>query len=136
MIEALGPSDYGIEAEGGWTVGGLLGHIAFWDRFVAARWQNAHDSRRSSPVPLPDGIADMINAASIPIWLVLPPATVASLVIGGAEQVDEAIELLSDAAFQAIAADGRRGLVDRSIHRGEHLEAIERALAQQAAPVR
>jgi DinB superfamily len=135
IVESLAPADFAVEAEGGWTVGALLAHVAFWDGFVASRWQNAHDNRRVSPLPLPDQIADLINGASIPIWRALPPAAVASLVHDRAEEVDEMIELLSEAAFQAISAEGRRGLVDRSIHRGEHVEAVERALARRPTAV-
>ena len=41
LATRLGADDLGVAIDATWTVGALLGHMAFWDRLVEARWDHA-----------------------------------------------------------------------------------------------
>ncbi len=111
-----------------WTVAAALAHLAFWDRWVTARWDQY--DRDGAIQDLPDGILDLANAAGLPEWLALPPRTAADLALEAAEAVDRRIEgLAAEAVAHALATD-RPAMADRSLHRGPHLDQIERVLAE------
>ena len=38
--------------EAGWTVGGLLAHLAFWDRLVLERWALAEREGKATPIDI------------------------------------------------------------------------------------
>ena len=114
---------------GGWTVAALLAHLAFWDRFVLARWRrHLHDG--PPIVSLPDQAQDFVNEAGMEQWLALPRREAARQAVAAAEEVDRAIAQLPPEAVEAAHAKGSRRLLDRSAHRREHLDEIERALAR------
>ncbi len=111
-----------------WTVAASLAHLAFWDRWVTARWDQYE--RDGALQDLPDGLLDLVNAAGLPEWLALPPRTAVDLALEAAEVVDRRIDgLAADAVAYALATD-RPTMVDRSLHRGPHLDQIERVLAE------
>jgi hypothetical protein len=111
-----------------WTVSAVLAHLAFWDRFVLERWALAEREENLVPPVLDDAVQDMVNAAALPQWRELAPHVAAREALEAARAVDEKIERLSAAAVEAIVASGRLALVDRTAHRGPHLDEIERAL--------
>jgi hypothetical protein len=97
----------------GWTVAQVLGHLAFWDRFLAARWRAALAiGPAEQPTYLPDELPGLLNEA-------LAPAPVVDGIIAG---------LPAETPDESILAE-RPALLDRSIHRLEHLAAIDLALA-------
>jgi hypothetical protein len=118
--------------EGGWTVATLLLHVAFWDRFVLARWQGALAAGETTPIDVDDELVDMINDALGPILAGMPAGTAPTHAVDAAAEVDAAIERLPARSIDAIAAEGRPRLVDRSLHRIEHLDTIERLLESDA----
>jgi len=112
----------------GWSVGAALAHIAFWDRWVLARWDQY--DRDGEIMDLPDGVADLGNAAGIAEWQILSPAQVSELVRSSAEAVDRRIAALSPAAVEHAQSTDRPAMLDRSIHRDPHLDEIDRLLAR------
>ena len=73
------------------------------------------------------------NDQRLPEWLAAEPSSTVHEVIAAAESIDAEIESLSPALTEAILVTslfGRRRpwVLDRSIHRREHLDAIEKAL--------
>jgi hypothetical protein len=114
------------EVEPGWTVGVLLAHQAFWDRFVLTRWRAALAAGRTSPADLPDGLADLLNDAMAPSWRAIPGRDAGALAIAAADEVDRYVASLPEASVREVIAEGRERLVDRSLHRVEHLDAIDR----------
>ena len=108
----------------GWTIGAVLAHLAFWDRWVLARWDRYE--RDGAIEDLPDGILDLANAAGLPGWLALEPARAAAMALAAAEEVDRRIDGLPPAAVAHALATGRPTMLDRSLHRGPHLDAIDR----------
>jgi uncharacterized damage-inducible protein DinB len=119
--------------EQGWTVGQILGHMAFWDRFLAARWREAIAAGPTAqPGVLPHELSNLLNTALPPSWGALagqsPKATVAET-LAAADAIDALIATLpAEAPIREILAE-RPALLDRSIHRDEHLAQIKRAIA-------
>ena len=119
--------------EGSWTVGQTLGHLAFWDRFLASRWRSAVAAGPGEqPTFLPHELADLINGGLPPTWLAFAsssPEAVIAETLEAAQAVDRLIAGLPETApILAVLAD-RPALLDRSIHRLEHLEEMEKAIA-------
>ena len=131
FLARLDPAAHATELDGGWTVGALLGHLAFWDRMVLARWELARRTGAATPIDLPDAITDLLNEAAMEGWRALSPEAVAELVDAAATAVDGVLATLPDASVDAVLAEGRPRLLDRSRHRDEHLDAIEAALGHR-----
>ena len=107
-----------VELPGGWTAAAVLAHLAFWDGFAAARLEKFGS----------DALTDLMNAAGLAQWRALPAAAAGELATGAATAIDRLIEALPADALDEIRAMKRPRLLDRSLHRKEHLDEIERAL--------
>ena len=114
--------------DGEWTAGALLAHLAFWDRVVVGRWRLAARHHAPAPPDLHDDVADLVNDAAVSAWRSIDPARLGAVVLSAADEIDRFIEDLSDASVDAAIAAGRPRLLDRSVHRAEHLDAIDAAL--------
>jgi DinB family protein len=125
LATRLDADDLGVQIDDTWTVGALLGHLAFWDGLVAARWRYAQQSGTATPIGLDDELTDLVNAAAIPGWRVLDPQRLAALVVSAAEDVDGVIAGLGAPSVEGVLAEGRPRLLDRSLHREEHIAMIE-----------
>jgi hypothetical protein len=112
-----------------WTAAGLFAHIAFWDRFVMERWRLAAERSERTPIAVDDGFMDRINDASLSQWMSIPPRVGVELCTAAAREVDAFIESVPDEIRADLAAEGRERLVDRSIHRGDHLATLEAAFS-------
>jgi DinB superfamily len=128
LAERLGADELGREIDDTWTVGALLGHLAFWDRLVEARWKLAQEQGSVTPIGLDEELTDLINASGIPAWRIVDPRRLAALVVTAAQDVDALIAALPAASVEGVLAEGRPRLLDRSLHRAEHLATIEAAL--------
>ncbi len=121
------PSD-----EGSWTIGQTLGHLAFWDRFLASRWRAALAAGPGQePSYLPDELAGLLNAGLEPLLAAFAEGARADLlteVLAAAEAVDGLIAGLPAAAPVDAVLTERPRLLERSSHRKSHLDDIERAL--------
>ena len=127
LVETLSAEDLVIDAGGGWTVAVLLGHLAFCDRWQVARWDGATAAGLALPTEVSDNVADLANAALEPTWRALPGETAAVLAVEAAAEIDALVAALPDAAVAA----GRPRLVDRSLHRLEHVAQIRRAIGHE-----
>ncbi len=131
LVETLSAADLVIDAGGGWTVAVLLGHLAFCDRWQVARWDGATAAGLPLPTEVSDNVADLANAALEPTWRALPGEVAAALALAAAAEVDALAAGLSDASVDAAVAAGRPRLVDRSLHRLEHVAQIRRAIGHE-----
>ncbi len=107
----------------GWTVGALLGHIAFWDQraiVLMERW-------KAGGVGTPAGDVDVLNDAVKPFLLALPPRDAARLALETAQAIDREIDSLDATMLAGIEANGQPRL-DRASHRAHHLEQIEKTI--------
>lgn len=111
-----------------WTIAAGLVHLTYWDGFVAQRWRHANTNGLATPAPFESLLEDLVNDTLTPLLLRVPaeeavdPALEAALVVG------QLIAGLSDERVEAVQSEERIRLLDRSIHRIEHLDEIEAAL--------
>ena len=131
VIDELGDDPRTEATDGRWTSAVLLAHMAFWDRFVQERWEHARRAQRLTPISLDLSLADLVNDASVPGWSLIPPHDAARMALAAADEVNGTIAALSDDAAGAIIATGWDSLLDRSIHRDEHLAALERLVSSR-----
>lgn len=125
LVTRLSDQDLMRPVGGGWTVATVLVHLAFWDQnrlFTLKQWQ------RSGEIP-DTGAWEVINEAVTVLSRAIPPREAVKLVIGAAEAVDQAVEQLSPEQIAALEAAGKESVFKRSVHRRDHIEQIERALA-------
>ena len=111
----------------GWTVGVGLAHLAFWDRLWLAKFE---EWERTEVVRIPpvENFVNGINDGMLPWWHAMGPAQIRYEVIAAAEAADRKAERLPEPLVAAILAVRPRTLV-RAIHRRQHLDEFERALA-------
>lgn len=128
LVNRLSDEELALQAGDGWTVAAILAHLAFWDYRVLVlitRWKNAGVG--PSPIDV-----DGVNDAAKPLCLAIPGCKAASLAVDAAEAVDaELVNLPEDlrSEIDVLVQEGKFRL-NRSIHRDEHLDQIERILAQ------
>jgi hypothetical protein len=127
-IGRLTAPDYDREAMPGWTIGAVLAHLAFWDRLVIERWKRAIADDATIPVSLSEVLTDLINDGSLAQWLAMPGPLAGREAVAAAEAVDQYVEGLEVARVVAAEATGLGRLIDRSLHRAEHLDMIDAAL--------
>jgi len=128
LIERLSDEDLSRDIGDGWTVAVALAHIAFWDRYLAARWDHALREGLAAPEGLPDYVADFVNEASLVGWRACPPREAAKQALAAAETIEKRLAELDPALPAAALAGGRPSLVDRSLHWLQHIDQIERVV--------
>jgi hypothetical protein len=116
--------------EGSWTIGQILGHLAFWDRFRASLWRSAQAAGPDrAPVDLPSDFSEKINLGLSSLIAAFASDSGDGLlreVVAAAEEVDSVIAgLPAEAPIAAILAD-HPSLLDRSMHRNQHVDQIGR----------
>ena len=130
LVGRLGDRELSRPLEAGWTVAGVLAHLAFWDyRIVTLLDAWGVDGGGTPPPAYDEAAVNWINDAGKPLCLALPPRTAARMAVEAAVAADRRVAALSDAALAANDAAGRPISVHRAEHRREHLDEIERALA-------
>jgi len=124
LIARLKPSDFAVRLPNGWTVAGILAHIAVWDRqrlCLMRRWAAGKEAHGAY-----DG--EVFNEAMKPLLELIPPERVAAIAVQTAEEIDAfLLEVANDVVTAALARPDKPNL-DRGSHRGYHLDQIERAV--------
>jgi len=106
-----------------WTVAIVFAHLAFWDRRVM---YVLDVTEQDGKLFIPE-IDIFVNDISLPLWAAIPPRLAARIAIATAETLDKRLETTSPALLEEIYTYNKRW-VDRSLHRGEHLDEAEAAL--------
>lgn len=126
LVQRLDRAMLAVPLPNGWTVAGALAHVAFWDRLrlcLMRRW----------------AVGDMCSAAydtnlfneTMQTFLeMIPPERAAAAAVRAAEEVDALLLQVSDEAVEAALARPDAPNLDRGSHRKEHLDRIEKALAE------
>jgi hypothetical protein len=126
FVGRLSDEELGRVTEEGWTVAGLLAHLAFWDNRVLVllrRWKaNGVDESPVDP--------DMTNDALKPLCLALEPRMAVELCLASAEAADGAWEGITAELVEAIEASPTFFRFNRAHHRDDHLGEIERLLGR------
>ena len=131
LVSRLSDDEFAVRM-GGWTIGVGLMHLAFWDRNWLAKFE---EWERTGAVVVPDvgyqrDLFNGINDAMVHWWRSAAPVQVRHEVLAAAEAIDKKARGLPEWLVEAIMTERPRTLV-RAVHRGEHLDEIERALVKQ-----
>jgi hypothetical protein len=127
LVERLSDADLRHPLGAGWTVAGVLGHLAFWDQRILVlldRWEQSG----AIPPTLDEAATDWINDSTKPLLHALPPRQAAELALAIALATDARVAALADTRVAANKAAGSPLHLLRAEHRREHLDEIERAL--------
>jgi mycothiol maleylpyruvate isomerase-like protein len=127
LVARASDADLAKPMPAGWTVAAVLGHLAFWDQRIITLLESWQGSSVTPPVYHEEDV-DWINDAGKPFLLALPPRKAADLAVTIAESVDGMVEGVSDGLIEKNTAAGSPLNLDRSFHRKEHLDAIEKVL--------
>lgn len=103
-----------------WTVATTLIHIAFWDRRVLDILER---SEQEGTLITPT-IDVVVNDFALPFWAAIPPRAAAQIALDMAGTLDARLESCSPSLLADLYARNERW-VNRSLHRGQHLDEIE-----------
>lgn len=128
QTERLTDDELARPLDGGtWTIAAALAHLAYWDGRSVGALEGAH--RHGLPLnSWITGEGQPTNAARTPLWLTLLPREAALQAIAAAEAADRVIAALPMDFAENVAAERYR-MLERAIHRAEHLDEIEQVLA-------
>ncbi len=127
LANGLNDSDLQKPVGEHWTVAILLAHLAFWDRRVLFVLDQTEQEGK-----LLEHQADIyVNDYVLPLLAAIPPRAAARLAIETAEALDRRLASFPPGLLDDVAAYNQRW-VDRSLHRNEHLDEADRALAQRS----
>lgn len=128
LIARLSDKDLSRAMPAKWTVAAVLAHIAFWDAraiYWLDKWAGG-----VAPTPYEPENTEAVNESAKPLCLALPPRDAAKLALRLAEEADGKVKALSDSMLAKIRATGAPPFnLSRAIHRKEHLDEVESALA-------
>lgn len=129
LVRRLSDQDLARPMEAGWTVAGVLAHLAFWDQRIVVLLDEWERRGPSWTPPLEnERDVDWINDAGKALCLALPPRAAVDLALSVAEAVDRRVAAVSGAVIEANARGGAPLNWRRAQHRREHLDEIERLL--------
>ena len=130
LVRGLSDEDLARSTDYGWTVAGLLAHLAFWDHrmsVILKRWQE--DGLDESPID-----SGAVNDALREICHALEPRTAAQLAVTAAEKIDSELEQLTPERVQELeayaGATSTQFRMNRALHRESHLQDIEALLGR------
>jgi uncharacterized protein (TIGR03083 family) len=125
VVARMKPSDFARPAGGpGWTVGGLLAHLAFYDnraRVLLTKWKKDGVGPSGNDV-------DVMNESMRPLFNLIPGDAVARLVTETAGAIDREIDSLPPDLLARVEKDGPAVKLNRGLHRAHHLAQIEKAM--------
>jgi hypothetical protein len=128
VVSSLSDEELSLQAGAGWTLAAILVHLAFWDFRVLElmrRWKR--EGVGASPIDV-----DIVNDATKPLCLAIPGREAVKIVLSAAEAVDAELEHIPEDLLPGITALVQEGTfrLDRSLHRHEHLDQIEKLLVE------
>jgi hypothetical protein len=124
LAARLSDADLKRDLGGGWHVSVAFAHLAFWDRrveYVLRRWME-------QGIPHQEIDDDVVNSALEYQLVALDPHTSVRLCIEAARAADAAIAAVPDAIAAELIAEDHTYLLNRTGHRGEHIEQVEAVL--------
>jgi uncharacterized damage-inducible protein DinB len=129
LVDGLDDEQLAQPVEAGWTVAGVLAHIAFWDYRIVMMLERWGPDGGGEPPTYEEEAVDWINDATKPIFLRIPPREAARIALDAAEAADRAVAEMSD----ALHTKNEELLINpwRAEHRQEHVEQLERAFSRR-----
>lgn len=123
LVKRLDETDLLHPMPDGWTISVALAHIAFWDRRVLY----ALDLTEREGALVTPQIDIIVNDVVLPLFAVIPPAAAARLALETAQTLDRRLEGFRQDRLEELHTFNKRWVV-RALHRGEHLDDIDKAL--------
>ena len=114
-----------LQLPNGWTVAAAFVHLAFWDLrqlAVLRSWLK----NGIKPIPMD---ADTTNEAINTLAQAVQPHAAVALAVYAAGLIDQELEALSPDFVAEVLKNGNERILRRSLHRKDHLDKIEKALA-------
>jgi hypothetical protein len=130
LIRKWTDADLARPMPAGWTVAGVLGHLAFWDQRIVTLIEAWEKNPAAAPPTLDEENVDWVNDAAKPMLLAVPPRKAAELTLAIAEAADRKVASLTEDQIARNAAAGTPLNLDRAEHRKEHLDEIEQVLGR------
>jgi len=130
LVAPLSDADLARPLDDGWTISGILGHLAFWDRRAAFLVQLWRSGQRVPSAADDIGDVHTVNEAAKPQWLALAPRAAAEEAVAAARAADGALDHAPPELLQQIVAAGPPISLARAGHRNEHLDQIDQALGR------
>jgi hypothetical protein len=125
LVERLSDEELSRPMAAGWTIAGVLAHLAFWDGRALALMDKWAGGIAPSQADWEPEDVNWVNDAGKPLCLALLPRTAAELAVQLAEKTDARVEALPDEMLAQIVAIGQPFNLSRASHRKEHLDEIE-----------
>jgi uncharacterized damage-inducible protein DinB len=130
LTETLTPAQMQVDLGEGWTVTSALAHMAFWDRWQAERWSQSLAGKWTSADESVIAAEHLANVALHPFWAGLEADYVPALAVAAATRIDSLIAAAPDSVVDAIEGTPSAYLLHRYRHRNEHLDHIDRSIAE------
>ena len=127
LVERLTDQELQRSVNEHWTVAGVLGHIAFWDGRNLALGRKLQRGEPFTPSDDEPEDVDWINDATRPLIHAIPPSHLAQLALAIAGETDDLMASLPSERLYPTDPDSAVNPL-RAVHRGEHLDDVERAL--------
>jgi hypothetical protein len=135
LVETLSDRELVEPMEAGWTVAGVLAHLAFWDYRIVTlvdRWgPGGKGTPPDAPGSYDERAVDWISDSAKPLALALAPRVAARVAVDAAVAADTRVAGLSDDLLAANERTGRFINPLRADHRQEHLDDIEQARSRR-----
>ena len=128
ILDKLSPAQWSQDIGGGWSIGTMMCHLAFWDQMTSVRLRLWKDKGRLSVIPDEDNI-NSINDSMRLICGAIDYERGKMLVKLSADEIDSLARSLTPGQLTELESTGRERWFKRSLHRRHHLERIERALS-------
>lgn len=130
-LRSLSDEELGQEPDEGWTLSMILGHVGYMEiRGVGAiaAWK-----QYGLRLELWVSAEHVVNDLRADFWKAIPPRASLEQCIKAAETMDDLVANLTASEAAQVAAQRPR-VLERAIHRGEHLAEIERMLGRTIEP--
>ena len=126
LVAKLNEKDFGRKVGEHWTVAIALAHIAFWEQRVHLTLDKTEQAGKLVPVE-PDIV---VNDVMLPLMSIVPGPAAAKLAVEAAETLDKRLAALPEPVLEQLRAYNTRWVV-RALHRNEHLDEVDAALAKK-----
>ena len=131
LVNGLSDAELAGPMPAGWTVAGVLAHVAFWDLRVVVLLRGWNGGGGDEPPPEDeDAPVDWINDAVKPLILALEPRVAAREALAAAEEADRMAAAMTDEMLARNVELDWAVNPGRFEHREEHLDEVERALGR------
>ena len=130
LLNLLNQTDAGrwdISIKGGWTVGTLFCHIAFWDKMTTHRLAQWSQSGKLAVLPDQENI-EAINASVRSMCSAIPCEAGKELVSNSMMEIDDLVSRLNSSQIKELEESGRARWFQRNLHRELHVSALEKQI--------